>query len=120
MLVYREITPLQLDGQVLQDERLLRLMSKIEVVSTASIPGQLDNHSEGGVRVRIRLVNGDGFVGYSAAATGTPQVPMSDDQFHNKFLTCAASTTRKETAEILLKQLQQIELTGNITELRWS
>ena len=122
MLVYRRLTVAELSEQTRGDQRLQDVMAKTRMVPAKGISNdaRMAKDTAESATAAITLADGSEFSATNDVATGTPWKPMSRDQLHHKYMTCAESGGLSRTAaERLASQLEQIEALPEISHLSW-
>ena len=122
MLVYRRLTVAELSEQTRGDQRLQDVMAKTRMVPAKGISNdaRMAKDTAESATAAITLADGSEVSATNDVATGTPWKPMSRDQLHHKYMTCAESGGLSRTAaERLASQLEQIEALPEISHLSW-
>jgi 2-methylcitrate dehydratase PrpD len=118
-IVFRRLTLDELNETVLRDQRIVRMMNKVEVSSyreggvIPSTPGEAPEKAT----VKIVMTEGGVFTATKEYAVGTPENPMSDQQLEDKFLSCGKGIIPERNLRLLLGDLQEIESKPSMSKI---
>jgi 2-methylcitrate dehydratase PrpD len=119
MVVFQQLTLVELHETVLKDERLLKTINKIEVIPYREggiLPSTLGEATEQAT-VKITMANGDLFSATKEYATGTPEKPMTDLQLEQKFVSCGQGMMPEKDLRLLIRELKNIESIAAISTI---
>jgi 2-methylcitrate dehydratase PrpD len=114
-LVHGNLGPRQLTGEALNDERVLALASRVELVAADDLNARFPAERV----ARVFVHTGDGRVLKSDVVTprGDPEAPWSDEEFEAKFRWLAEGLVPEERAEAILAAARRIAAMPDANEL---
>ncbi|REG86695.1 MmgE/PrpD family protein [Marinomonas pollencensis] len=115
-LTYGKITLSEFTDEIILSPHIQELMSRITMGVDQDL-ARLGFIGTAPVKIWITKVSGEEIYLENNLAHGNPEKPFSDNEFNAKFLSCCHELITREQAELLLKDIYQLDKVKDIKKI---